>query len=93
MDKIVPHEVFLKSFYKSQFPHKSVNLYFISVIINDKLMDLWGRWLLQNDVKNNLCEIRGGGPEVDHAGFAEYCVVVHLVWNLLPGRQGSFDCL
>ena len=26
----------------SQFPHKSVNLFFILVVVKDKLIDLWG---------------------------------------------------
>jgi hypothetical protein len=34
--------VLLKSFCKSQFPHKFVNLFFILVIVKDKLTDLWG---------------------------------------------------
>ena len=34
-------KVFMKSFCKSQFPHKSVNLFIVLVIIKDKLMDLW----------------------------------------------------
>jgi len=36
------HTVFLKSFCKSRFPHKSVNLFFILVIVKDKLTDMWG---------------------------------------------------
>ena len=32
---LIPHEVFLKSFDKIQFPHKSVNLFFILVIGKD----------------------------------------------------------
>ena len=42
------YEVFLKSFCKSQFPYKFVNLFFVLVIVNDELTNLWGRWLLQN---------------------------------------------
>ena len=49
-------KVFLKSFCRSQFSHESVNLLFILVIADDKLTDLWGSSLLQNDF--NLCEIR-----------------------------------
>ena len=33
---------FIKSFCKSQFPHKSVNLFHILVIMKDKLTNLWG---------------------------------------------------
>ena len=36
-------QVFMKSIGKSQFPHKSVNLFFTLAIIKDKLTDLWGR--------------------------------------------------
>ena len=50
-------DLIIKSFYKSQFLHKSVNLFFTSVIVKDKLTDLWGSSLLRNDSKNTLCEI------------------------------------
>ena len=40
--KIISHEVFMKSFLGSQFPQKSVNIFFISVIVKDKLTDSWG---------------------------------------------------
>ena len=32
----------MKPFCKSQFPHKSINLFSILVIVKDKLTDLWG---------------------------------------------------
>ena len=32
---LISHKVFIKSFCKSQFPHKSVNVLFLSVIIRD----------------------------------------------------------
>ena len=51
---VISHKVFLKLLYQSQFPHKFVNILFISVIVKDKLMDLWGSWHLQNDCKT-LC--------------------------------------
>ena len=50
--------MFQKSFGKSQFPHKFVNSFFILVIIKDKLTDLWGNWLLQNNCIHTLYEIR-----------------------------------
>jgi len=34
--------LFSKSFHKSQFSYKSVNLFFILVIVSYKLTDLWG---------------------------------------------------
>ena len=42
---------------KSQFPHKSVNVFFILVIITDKLTDLCGNLLLRKDFINTFCEI------------------------------------
>ena len=38
----ISHKVFLKSFCRSQFPHKSVNLSFIITNIKNKLTDLCG---------------------------------------------------
>ena len=38
----ISHKVLIKSFCKSQFPHKSVNLFFILIIIKDKLTNLCG---------------------------------------------------
>ena len=53
----ISHKVFFKSVCESQFPNKSVNLFCISVIVKDKLTDLWGGCLLQNDFKSTLCEV------------------------------------
>ena len=39
---LISHKVFLQQFNKSQCPHKSVNLFFILVIVQEKLTDLWG---------------------------------------------------
>jgi len=55
--KSVSQKVFMKSFFKSQFPHKSVNLFFILVIRKDKLTDLCWNSLLKNDLIKTLCEI------------------------------------
>jgi len=52
------HILFIKSFCKSQFPHKFVNIFFILVKVKDALTDLWGSWPLQNDFRNTLGEIR-----------------------------------
>ena len=40
--EFISHKVVLTSIFKSRFPHKSVNLFFILVIVKDKLTDLWG---------------------------------------------------
>ena len=38
----ISHKVFIKSYRKSQSPHKSVDLFFILVLAKDELTDLWG---------------------------------------------------
>ena len=49
VDVFISHKEFLKSFCKSQFPRKFVNLFFILGIVKDKLTDLLGSSILQND--------------------------------------------
>ena len=39
---LISHKVFSQSFCKSPFPHKSVNLLSILVIVKNTLTDLWG---------------------------------------------------
>jgi len=39
---LIAHKVFLKSFCKSQFPQKSVNLFLMLVIVKNKSTNLWG---------------------------------------------------
>ena len=39
---LISQKVFITSLCKSQFPHKSVNLFFILVIVKDRLTDLSG---------------------------------------------------
>ena len=47
----------LKSSCKRRFPHKSVNLFFTITNIKNTLTDLCVNRLLQNALKNTLCEI------------------------------------
>ena len=47
---VISHTVFINSFCTSQFPRKSVNSFFISVISEDKLKDLCGNRLFQEKV-------------------------------------------
>jgi hypothetical protein len=54
----ISHDVFLKSFCNSQFPHKSVSLSFILVMMAVKLTDLLGNSFLQNNTINTFCEIK-----------------------------------
>ena len=55
--KSISRKVFIKSFCKRRFPHKSVNLFFMITDIKSELVDLCGNWLLQNNFINTLCEI------------------------------------
>jgi hypothetical protein len=45
----ISHEVIINSFCKSKFPHELVNLSLSITIIKNKLTDLWGNGLVQND--------------------------------------------
>ena len=89
----ISHKVFLTSVYNSQFPHRSVNLFFISVIVKDQLTDLWGSWLLHNDSRNTLCEIDllrvlGFGFRVTCTGFRVPGIVFR-VSDFVFRAQGS----
>ena len=65
---IVSHKVLVKSFCKSRFPHKSVYLFFILVIVKDKLTDFWGELTSAKQLYRNFLwdqigitdEVRGG---------------------------------
>ena len=52
----ISQKVFTKSFCKSQFPHKFVNLSITITDIKNKLTSLCGNQLLQDDVINTLFE-------------------------------------
>ena len=39
---LIPHKVFIKLFCKSQLQHKSFNVFYISTIVENLLMDLCG---------------------------------------------------
>ena len=60
---LISHNVFLKTLCESQFPDKRVNLFLISEIVKDKLTDLCGNRLLQNDFINTFCEIKTGADQ------------------------------
>ena len=51
---LISQKMFLKSFCSSQLPHKSVDLSLTITNIKNKLTDLCGNRLLQNDFKNTL---------------------------------------
>ena len=42
VNELISQNVFMKSFCKSQFPHKFVNLFCILVIMKNQLTDLCG---------------------------------------------------
>ena len=48
----------LKSFCRSQLPHKSINFPFTITNIKNMMKDLCGDRLLKNDLKKTLCEIK-----------------------------------
>ena len=54
---LISHNVFLKTLCESQFPYEFVNVFLILEIVKDKLTNLCGNRLLQNDLKETLCEI------------------------------------
>jgi hypothetical protein len=65
--KLLSQKVFIMSFCKSQFPHKSVSLSFmhesvsLSFIVTNvkkKLTNFQGNWFLQNDLIQTFREIR-----------------------------------
>ena len=53
---LIAHQVSLKSFL-SQLPPESVNLFFVITHIKNQFTDSCGNRLLQNDLKDTLCEI------------------------------------
>ena len=55
--ELISQKVFIKSFCKSQFPHKSINLFFIITNIKNELTGLRGGWLMQNDFINTFSAI------------------------------------
>ena len=57
-DDFISQNLFVKSFCKSQFPHKSVNLSFSITNVKNKFTDLCGNWLLQNDFMKIFYETR-----------------------------------
>ena len=45
--ELISQKVFIKSFFESQFSHKSVDFFFMLVVMKDKLADLCGmEWLV-----------------------------------------------
>ena len=53
---LISQRVFIKSFCKRQFPHKSGNLSFIITTIKNKLTDLWNRLQQKRLDKHFLCD-------------------------------------
>ena len=58
--KLISQKAFIKSLCRSQVPHQFVDVSFTITDIKDKLANLCGNWLLQNDFENTLCEIMSG---------------------------------
>ena len=64
---------------ESQLPHKTVNLLFHLVIVNNKLTILWGGWLSKNHVINTLCEEKRALPTETKVESGD---VAKQKWNL-----------
>ena len=56
-DVFISQKVFMKPFCKTQFPYKFIDVSFIITHIKNKLTNLFGNWLLQNDIINTFCQI------------------------------------
>ena len=63
-------KVLTMSFWKSHTLHKSVNLLFIIANVKDKLINLYGNWLLQNDFLKTKCETRSVPQETPSPSVA-----------------------
>ena len=55
---LISQKMFLKSFCRSQLPHKSVNVCLTFTYMKNKRADLCGNRLLQNDLTKAFCEVR-----------------------------------
>ena len=56
--RIISQKVFLKSFCRGELPYKFVNVSFLITDIKNKLTDLCGNCLLQNDFNKTLCAMK-----------------------------------
>ena len=59
--RVISKKVFTKSFLKSQFPHKSVNLFLILVKMKNRWTDLCGSWLVRDDFIKHFLWDKGWG--------------------------------
>ena len=73
----ISQEVFTTMFCKSQFPHKSVNTFFIALITKDKMMDCAGTDFSKTTI-NTLCVV-----SFEKASFAKETAPI------LKGEVGS----
>ena len=87
----ISHTVFIQLFCESQFPHVSVNLFFMLSTIKDKSTDLCGNRLLRDDFRNTFCEIRvdGGGRKGRKRGIER---ISHLPLETRNVRIQTLDC-
>ena len=57
-DHLISHRAFIKSFCKSEFPHKSVILSFMITYMKYTSTDLCGNCFFHNDFINTFCETK-----------------------------------
>ena len=87
----ISQKVSIKSFCESQSPHKSVNLFFTLVIIKNKLTNLCGNWLLQNDCKSTLCEANLRSPARGSVPLSSKCGTYKIIKARLWHRLEPFS--
>ena len=80
--ELISQKVFMKSFCRSQLPHKSVNLSFTITDTKNQLTDLYGNRRLQDDFQNTLREIkparRQGASSTREAIRARFVLHTHV---------------
>ena len=91
LNEVISQNVFIKSFCKRQFPHKSVNLSFINTNTKNKLMNLCGNGLLRNGFQNAFCGIRGEEASLPNEAGTIKRGLRTLTCKLRPGY--GLDCL
>ena len=63
--QLISHRVFLKSFCRSQLPHKFVDVSSAITDMENNMTDFCGNGLSQNDFENTLCEIKKAGIQAE----------------------------
>jgi len=81
---LISQEVFMKTFSKSQFPHKSDNLSFVITNLKNTMTDLCGNCLFQNDFSNTVYEIRSSRFSSPWTFATLHCKIATFAWCNMP---------